>query len=56
MAILPALARSKDGADELCRQFPGGGGRKAAAGINALAQESVPRFVEQFDLQFGGTQ
>jgi oligoribonuclease NrnB/cAMP/cGMP phosphodiesterase (DHH superfamily) len=46
----------KDGADELCRQFPGGGGRKAAAGINALAQESVARFVEQFDLQFGGTQ
>ncbi len=29
----------KDGADELCRQFPSGGGRKAAAGINALAQE-----------------
>jgi len=45
----------KDGADELCRQFPSGGGRKAAAGINALAQDSVPQFIEQFDLQFGGT-
>lgn len=44
----------KNGADELCRQFPGGGGRKAAAGINALAQELLPRFIEQFELRFGG--
>ena len=43
----------KDGADELCRQFPSGGGRKAAAGINALAQDSVANFIERFDLQFG---
>ena len=45
----------KDGADDLCRQFPGGGGRKAAAGINALAQDSVAEFVERFNLQFGGS-
>ncbi len=44
----------KDGADELCRQFPSGGGRKAAAGINALAQDSLTQFVEQFNFQFGG--
>lgn len=43
----------KDGADELCRQFDGGGGRKAAAGINALAQAELARFIELFNLQFG---
>jgi hypothetical protein len=43
----------KDGADELCRQFSGGGGRKAAAGINALAQDELARFVELFNLQYG---
>jgi single-stranded DNA-specific DHH superfamily exonuclease len=45
----------KDGADELCRQFPSGGGRKAAAGINALAQSSLAQFVEKFNTQFGNT-
>jgi hypothetical protein len=45
----------KDGADELCRQFPSGGGRKAAAGINALAQDSLAQFIDQFNIQFGGT-
>ncbi len=44
---------NKAGADDLCRQFPSGGGRKAAAGINALAQESLPRFIDMFNLQFG---
>ena len=43
----------KDGADELCRQFPSGGGRKAAAGINALAQDLLANFIERFNLQFG---
>ena len=43
----------KDGADELCRQFPSGGGRKAAAGINALAQDSLGQFVDRFNHQFG---
>ena len=43
----------KDGADELCRQFPSGGGRKAAAGINALPQEFLAQFTEKFNLQFG---
>jgi len=27
---------NREGADDLCRQFPTGGGRKAAAGINHL--------------------
>jgi hypothetical protein len=43
----------KDGADELARQFPSGGGRKAAAGINALAQDSLANFIDRFNLQFG---
>jgi len=43
----------KDGADELCRQFPSGGGRKAAAGINALAQDALADFINRFNLQFG---
>ncbi len=43
----------KDGADELCRQFPSGGGRKAAAGINALAQASLAEFIDCLNLQFG---
>jgi len=44
---------SKQGADELCRQFPSGGGRQAAAGINALAANTLDRFIERFDTQFG---
>jgi hypothetical protein len=43
----------KDGADELCRQFASGGGRKAAAGINALPQDSLAQFIDRFKLQFG---
>ncbi len=34
----------KTGADELCSQFPTGGGRKAAAGINELKKESFNHF------------
>jgi len=43
----------KEGADELCRQFPSGGGRKAAAGINALSQDSLAQFMDKFKMQFG---
>lgn len=35
------------GADELCRQFPTGGGRKAAAGINYLPYDLVDDFVQK---------
>jgi len=45
----------KEGADDLCRQFAGGGGRKAAAGVNALAQDDLARFIDQFYSQFGST-
>ncbi|NEX18138.1 MAG: acetyltransferase [Halochromatium sp.] len=42
-----------DGADALCRQFDTGGGRKAAAGINQLADSDYPRFVAAFLAAFG---
>ncbi|NKN31881.1 acetyltransferase [Marichromatium bheemlicum] len=47
VSVRAPLARP-DGADALCRQFPSGGGRKAAAGINRLAEDDYPRFVETF--------
>lgn len=37
------------GADEICRQFPTGGGRKAAAGINRLPAAELARFIRVFD-------
>jgi len=42
----------KQGADDLCRQFQSGGGRKAAAGINQLTYNLLPQFLEQFNLAF----
>ncbi|MEW6518513.1 MAG: DHH family phosphoesterase [Thermodesulfobacteriota bacterium] len=39
---------NKQGAASLCRQFPTGGGREAAAGINALPQQQLDAFVEAF--------
>ena len=39
---------NKTGADELCRAFPTGGGRKAAAGINALPADMYDEFVKAF--------
>jgi len=43
---------NKTGADELCRQFESGGGRKAAAGINNLPTENYDLFVEKFTRAF----
>ena len=40
------------GADTLCRGFVTGGGRAAAAGINALPAAEVPRFLAAFDAAF----
>jgi hypothetical protein len=45
---------NKTGADTLCRQFPSGGGRKGAAGINHLPATSLPLFYEQFHLAYPG--
>jgi len=40
------------GADELCRQFPTGGGRAAAAGINILSADLKNDFLTAFSQQF----
>ncbi|RJX72338.1 DHH family phosphoesterase [Vibrio sinensis] len=40
------------GADEICRQFPTGGGRKAAAGINALPKVSKSAFIRQLEAYY----
>lgn len=42
----------KRNADTLCRQFPTGGGRAAAAGINHLPLARLPDFVSAFDAVF----
>lgn len=47
-----APLNNKTGADELCRQFESGGGRKAAAGINHLAENEYERFVDLFRQAF----
>ena len=39
---------NRSGADALCRQFPGGGGRKGAAGINDLPREQLESFTAAF--------
>ena len=44
----------RQGADELCRQFESGGGRKAAAGINRLPAADLERFAEALAAQFAG--
>jgi hypothetical protein len=51
VSVRAPLAR-REGADELCRQFPSGGGRKAAAGINCLSDDLFPGFVQAFKEAF----
>ena len=43
-----APLNNKAGADELCMMFPTGGGRKAAAGINALPAAMYDAFIDAF--------
>lgn len=47
-----APLENKTGADELCRQFPTGGGRKAAAGINKLPADQMGAFKDAFTQAF----
>lgn len=44
---------TRTGADTLCREFPTGGGRAAAAGINLLEATDYDHFVERFGHYFG---
>jgi hypothetical protein len=48
-----APLNNKSGADELCMQFPTGGGRKAAAGINALPADMFDAFIDAFREKYG---
>lgn len=41
------------GADDFCRQFETGGGRKRAAGINHLPEAELDRFAARFEAAFG---
>ena len=43
-----APLQNRTGADEICRQFPSGGGRKAAAGVNQLPRNRLDEFVRTF--------
>ncbi|MDP2964104.1 MAG: acetyltransferase [Sulfurimicrobium sp.] len=43
-----APRQNPTGADELCRQFESGGGRKGAAGINHLPENELERFLACF--------
>ncbi len=43
-----APLRNRMGADELCKRFETGGGRKAAAGINVLPEARIADFVAAF--------
>lgn len=45
VSVRAPLADRRD-ADALCRQFETGGGRAAAAGINHLPEDALPRFIE----------
>jgi hypothetical protein len=40
---------NKTDADTLCMEFPTGGGRKAAAGINALPADMLEAFLDRLD-------
>jgi len=50
--IRAPLNRKTLPADQLARQFLSGGGRKGAAGINALQTDQLDRFVESFKTYF----
>ena len=47
-----APLNNKTGADVLCGQFPSGGGRKAAAGINHLPNEHLSIFIDEFEKNY----
>lgn len=52
MVSVRAPLRNKTGADVLCGQFPGGGGRKAAAGINHLPIDRLSAFILAFERHY----
>ncbi len=53
LVSIRAPLNNKRGADEFCRQFPTGGGRAAAAGINDLPLTSLDSFIDSFQQFYG---
>lgn len=51
VSVRAPLARPR-GADELCRRFPGGGGRAGAAGVDLLPREGLGEFIDAFARAF----
>ncbi len=47
-----APLNNKQGADEVCVQFPTGGGRAGAAGINQLPQSLLNKFIDTLTSQY----
>jgi hypothetical protein len=47
-----APLQNRTGADTLCRSFPTGGGRAAAAGINELPADQLEAFIQAFSRGF----
>ena len=52
MVSVRAPLISRTGASDLCCQFPTGGGRKAAAGINKLHDSQLDEFINKFEEAF----
>ena len=44
-----APLNNKKDADTLCMEFPTGGGRKAAAGVNALPEDMLDLFLGRLE-------
>lgn len=51
---LRAPLNNKQGAGDICAQFPTGGGRAAAAGINALPVKQLNEFISQVERYYQG--
>jgi nanoRNase/pAp phosphatase (c-di-AMP/oligoRNAs hydrolase) len=52
LVSIRAPLNCKFGADKVASHFLTGGGRKAAAGINALPEKEIDRFIKIFEQQF----
>lgn len=53
LVSLRAPLDRRTGADTICRAFPTGGGRPAAAGINELPGEMLPDFLKAYEETYG---
>lgn len=51
ISVRAPIADKRD-ADVLCRSFPSGGGRAAAAGINALPEDRLGEFIDRFNATY----